>query len=65
MSEYDGFKERPSLSEAPDECRFNGCDVRPKYYVKFIKPKEYVCYCTDHAEQVYRYNYARVKHLLS
>lgn len=65
MSEYTVFEDRPSLSDAPDECQYGECDDRPRYYVKFVSPREYVCYCDEHSDWAYNQDYARVRHLLS
>ncbi len=44
-------KVKPSADEAPALCEYEGCRRPPTHTVRFRKPKEYVCYCQDHAVQ--------------
>jgi len=54
MSNFDdGFSEKPSRDDAPDECRHRGCDSYPEKAIRFRDPKEYLCYCWDHAIELY------------
>jgi len=62
---YKYFKSRPSNDDAPDTCQYRDCDNPTRYYVKFRKPTEYVCFCTDHSKEAYNRDYARVRHRLS
>lgn len=52
--EFKSFDKKPSRQKAPNECQYSGCEKRPMYTVRFRKPKEYVCYCEKHSNQVYK-----------
>jgi len=45
------FDERPDQSEAPNQCQYTGCDNPPTKVVRFRDPKEYICYCREHARE--------------
>lgn len=51
MSGYTSFNTSPDQSEAPDECQFAGCTDAPQRWVRFTNPKEYICFCKDHARR--------------
>ena len=64
MREYKSYDSRPSADDAPDDCQYNVCKNNPRYYVKFRAPDEYVCYCTEHADEVYSQPTAKVRSIL-
>jgi len=45
---------KPTHESAPDECAYTSCEKHPTMTIRFQEPKEYVCYCTDHSEQVFQ-----------
>lgn len=51
MSDHTPFNSSPDLSEAPDECQFAGCSETPKRWVRYTSPREYVCFCEEHARR--------------
>ena len=43
--------DKPDLDSAPDSCEYNTCDKSPTMTIRYIDPKEYVCYCRTHADE--------------
>ena len=35
--------------DLPDTCESGGCEKRPEYRHKYVKPLDYVYYCADHS----------------
>jgi len=54
MTEYTTFDQKPSRSEAPAACQWDDCDTQPQQAVRFVDPDEYVCYCSEHTDEVFR-----------
>jgi hypothetical protein len=48
----DGFDDRPTYPDVPDECQYTGCEKRPKLSVRFENPSEYLVYCREHAVEI-------------
>jgi hypothetical protein len=53
--------EKPTLESAPDMCAYQGCEKAPTMTVRFRDPNEYVCYCDQHAGNVFS-EYAHAKY---
>jgi len=58
--------EKPNQADAPDSCEYSDCEKPPSMTVRFRNPKEYVCYCVDHANQQYKdLSYAKYRSKLA
>lgn len=54
MSEFTSFQEKPSRADAPATCQWDDCDTKPQQTVRFVNPAEYVCYCSEHTDEIFR-----------
>ncbi len=43
----------PTRDEAPDECEYKTCTKMPNVALRYSNPREWVCYCDDHASEMY------------
>ena len=46
-------KDFPDRESAPDKCEYRECDNEPDSWVLYTRPKEYVCYCGRHQQEMY------------
>lgn len=46
-------KEIPNKDSAPEECEYRECTHESEYWILFTRPKEYVCYCGKHEQEMY------------
>lgn len=45
------YRTRPDRDAAPNRCQSVGCKKYPTKIVKYSNPKEYVCFCPEHAAE--------------
>jgi hypothetical protein len=41
----------PDSEDAPDTCEWRDCEKPPTMWVRYVHPKEYLCFCRDHAKE--------------
>jgi len=46
-----GFSSKPTLDTAPATCQRVGCDIPPKWTIRYINPDEYLCFCDEHSHE--------------